>query len=168
MNNDMINAALDIGEKYGVARREATITAPRVCAVHNRRYAAIYLALPNGRYRFKECVPAGKAGVGEAKMQTVELSQIDNEWVNPEKCLWCGNAVIARCGKCTEFVCCGRVTGNVFKCCDACGCEGAFSGTYSSFTGSKQAFTAALKATFGHAALRAPGNTLMLTRGGKR
>ena len=169
MNSNKINAALAIGEKYGVTRRERTVAMPRVCATHNRHYAAIYMALPNGRYRFKECVPVVTTGVGQGPMQSVELSQIEGQSLNTEKCLWCGNGAVARCGQCNQFVCCGRVMGQVFKCCDACGCEAVMSGTYSSFTASKQVFTVALRAPTGQASLRAPcKNTLMLTSGGKR
>jgi hypothetical protein len=171
MNNDRINAALAISEKYGaVVRREAVTSMPRVCAKNNRHYAALYITLPNGRYRFRECVPAIAGPAGKGELQNIDLSQIDSAWLNKEKCLWCGSGSLVRCGNCNQYVCAGRTDGEAFKCCRACGFEGVISGTYSSFTGSKQSSRPTLKApSSAPGALRAPvGNGLMLTTGGKK
>jgi predicted RNA-binding Zn-ribbon protein involved in translation (DUF1610 family) len=171
-----VEAALAIGEKYGVVARkpeihENLVAATRICAVHGRPWVALYEPKTNGHYKLKDCARvtgAGASGGGTAK--EIPLSLIDGRWLHAEKCPWCGSEDMIRCGNCNAFVCGGRVKGDAFTCYDACGFRGTLSGSYSSFTGVSQPSPAAARATQTPGAARAALPTAQrpqLSPGGK-
>jgi len=147
--NAKIDAALERVRQKG-NHSESTIRWPepspageiveieRVCAVHDKKYLALYVRNANGHglYTFLKSIPisASSSGgnVGAAKrVVTLEWTMMDpGSW---EKCAWCGTASqfmfgrwvnAVQCGACRAYVCLGQTVGTYFRCRESCGAAG--------------------------------------------
>jgi hypothetical protein len=147
-----------------------TMCMPRTCAVSGLLYAALYHE-KNGFWLFSECVRVTHEGAGQSSGIRVPWDSIYG--AEKEICPWCHSGAkkisdsfssTIHCPKCSQDVCVGRTSGDMFHCCDACGGGGIVSGSIDSsvaFTMGGSMLQGAQQSRIGKAA--AP--RLMLTSG---
>ncbi len=103
---------------------------PRVCAVHDRPYAARYIRGDDGLLRRGPMIELTEtlwmrqyAGNGAQRL----ILSPGGIVLSDETCPWCGASGFSaiRCGKCGFEICYGRTTGRFFRCRLSCGKQGA-------------------------------------------
>jgi hypothetical protein len=99
-----------------------------VCAVEDKPYQLIFVRQSSGRLRLVESLKLtgdARAGSADARafavQQTIPMSDLEG---GPWFCAWCRNGSFHYCGAdCGDFVCGGRMRGNLFVCRSSCGAE---------------------------------------------
>lgn len=133
--------------KSPVIRTEPVVVVPeahveivdlaRVCAVHDRPYAARYQRI-DGRFRLAQTFI-----VTDMMWQAQYSNQYDRKFarvsgrdLGDEHCPWCGahstflgHPGPVYCTECTARVCYGRTVDNYFRCRASCRCEGKLEAT---------------------------------------
>jgi hypothetical protein len=100
----------------------------RVCAVHDKPYAARYVMGADGRYRRGPMIEVTEAlflrqYAANGVRRVVRPQQI---LFAEETCIWCGACGVGSvlCGGCWHEVCYGRMAGRFFRCRSSCGWQG--------------------------------------------
>ena len=100
---------------------------PRMCAVHDRPYAARYVRASNGRYRYAQSVKVTEAVFLSQYADSLnDVCNVPSNDIGEETCAWCaasGSGSVL-CGSCKKEVCYGKTTGRFFRCRVSCGGEG--------------------------------------------
>lgn len=100
---------------------------PRVCAVHDRPYAARYIAGTDGRFRYAQTIRVTEAlYLGQYADGINQTRLVNGGDLGDETCPWCGASGFGsvRCGTCGKEICYGKTTGRYFRCRDSCGGQG--------------------------------------------
>jgi hypothetical protein len=130
-----IDAALE-RLRNGVRRAEASplrkeeiapevVDLQRVCAVHDKPYAARYVRGRDGRYRYAQSIRVTES-LYRAQYAESERLSVDTGFAGEETCAWCGASGFAavRCTGCGTDVCYGKTVARYFRCRRSCGHEG--------------------------------------------
>ena len=111
-----------------VETRPEVVDLQRVCAVHDRPYAARYVLGRDGRYRHAQTIRVTEA-LFDRQYAEGEAGRLwlDDDFLAEETCPWCGasgfGAVFCR-GGCEAHVCYGKTVRKYFRCRRSCGHEG--------------------------------------------
>jgi len=100
---------------------------PRVCAVHDKPYAARYVTGADGRFRYAQTIKVTEALYLEQYADSRNETRLVNSADLAEECCpWCGGHGFGsvRCGTCAREICYGKTTGRYFRCRDSCGGQG--------------------------------------------
>jgi hypothetical protein len=102
---------------------------PRICAVHDKPFAARYVTGDDGRYRHAQTIRVTEALYLTQYADAAQRTLVPTEAIADETCPWCGasgfGAVL--CRKCRAEVCYGKTAGRFFRCRDSCGHKGSMS-----------------------------------------
>jgi hypothetical protein len=106
-----------------VVHAAEVVDLPRVCAVHDRPYAARYVIGQEGRYRFAQTIRVTEALFALQYADSTLRAVLPCESLADETCPWCGASGFAAvlCGRCGAEVCYGKTTGRDFRCRASCG-----------------------------------------------
>jgi hypothetical protein len=105
----------------------------RVCAYHNKPWAAIYTQDKYGRYQYTDSIQIRKRlYVSQYASGQAETYIMNPYEIGEEECAWCG--IYGTCPHCSSqsdptkgcgmFFCRGRSSGKYLRCREACGLEG--------------------------------------------
>jgi len=100
---------------------------PRICAVHDRPYAARYVAGTDGRFRHAQTIGVTEAlYLGQYADGLNPTRFLNSGDLGDETCPWCGASGFGsvRCGTCNREICFGKTVGRYFRCRDSCGGQG--------------------------------------------
>jgi hypothetical protein len=99
---------------------------PRICAVHDKPYAARYIAGPDGRFRYSQTFKVTEDLYLSQYADSINQTRMSGEDLAEESCPWCGGHGFGavRCGSCGNEICYGKTTGRYFRCRDSCGGQG--------------------------------------------
>jgi hypothetical protein len=143
--------------KLGLANKEARepglssvseiAEIPRVCALFDKNYAAIYQKGSNGLFRYQRSLRLTDEQASSNGGTHITLDAVDIDPNGPpECCAWCGAAPqeaygrqvnTVKCGGCHAFVCLGKTRDGFFQCRPSCGCAGALNNKWVSSEGTK-------------------------------
>ncbi len=98
----------------------------RICAVHDKPYAARYVAGTDGRFHYAQTIRVTEALYLEQYADSVEVRLLQGSELAEEFCPWCGGhgRGSVRCGSCLKEICYGKSVGRYFRCRDSCGGHG--------------------------------------------
>jgi hypothetical protein len=106
---------------------------PRICAVHDKPYAARYVTGADGRSHYSQSIQITESlwegqYRGEQNIRFIPVEQLGDE-----SCPWCGAHSVGwtgpvSCTKCGAKVCFGRTAKNYFRCRPSCNKEGSLRG----------------------------------------
>jgi hypothetical protein len=111
---------------------------PRVCAVHDRPYAARYVAGTDGRFRHAQTIKVTEAlYLGQYADGINQTRLVNSGDLGDETCPWCGASGFGsvRCGTCNREICYGKTVGRHFRCRDSCGGQGTMVSEYRTHEG---------------------------------
>ena len=111
---------------------------PRICAVHDKPYAARYIADADGRFRYAQTIRVTEALYLEQYADAGgDVRLLHSHELGEEFCPWCGGhgRGSVRCGTCGKEICHGKVVGRYFRCRESCGGEGTMSPQARTHTG---------------------------------
>jgi hypothetical protein len=99
---------------------------PRVCAVHDKPYAARYVAGADGQFHYAQTIKVTEALYLEQYADSLPQRQLYGAELAEEFCPWCGGhgRGSVRCGSCGKEICYGKTAGRYFRCRDSCGGQG--------------------------------------------
>lgn len=100
---------------------------PRICALHDKPYAARYIAGDDGRFRYAQTIKVTDALYLEQYADRVgEVRLLQGSELAEEFCPWCGGHGRGSvcCGTCGKEICYGKSVGRYFRCRDSCGGQG--------------------------------------------
>jgi hypothetical protein len=97
---------------------------PRICAVHDKPYAARYITGADGRFHYSQTIRVTEGlyldqyADSETRLYNVDTAD--------ECCPWCGGHGFGsvHCGTCDREICYGKTNGRYFRCRDSCGGQG--------------------------------------------
>ena len=99
---------------------------PRICAVHDKAYAARYVRQHDGRFRLGCMIGVTEALYLRQYAGNGNAASVPNDDIAEETCPMCGacghGSVL--CGGCKAEVCFGRTAGRYFRCRPSCRGEG--------------------------------------------
>jgi hypothetical protein len=99
------------------------IDLPRICAVHDKPYAARYVRGNDGVFRHAQTIRITETLGDQYSGNGIGLS---SKYWQEESCPWCGGhgAGGIRCGRCRYEICYGKTQGRFFRCRSSCGSSG--------------------------------------------
>ncbi len=112
-------------EPFGEGKPGEVVDLPRVCAIHDKPWAARYIRGRNGHFHHAQTLRVTEAlylsQYGESDRWEIPVSDVGDE-----TCPWCGASGFGavRCGGCKHDVCYGRTVSGYFRCRASCGGEG--------------------------------------------
>lgn len=102
----------------------------RICAIHDKPWAARYVAGADGRFLYSQSIKITQALYLEQYADSNgDVRLLHSHELAEEFCAWCGGHGhgSVRCGTCGQEVCHGKVVGRYFRCRDSCGGQGTMS-----------------------------------------
>jgi hypothetical protein len=98
----------------------------RICAVHDKPYAARYIADSAGRFSHSQTIRVTEALYLEQYADGGDTLALQSDDLAEEFCPWCGGhgRGSIRCATCRREICFGRTTGRYFRCRASCGGQG--------------------------------------------
>jgi hypothetical protein len=99
------------------------IDLPRICAVHDKPYAARYVRGNDGVFRHAQTIRVTET-LGE--QYTGNGIGLSSKYWQEESCPWCGahGSGSIQCGRCRYEICHGKTQGKFFRCRNSCGSSG--------------------------------------------
>jgi hypothetical protein len=99
---------------------------PRVCAVHDKPYAARYIAGADGRFHYSQTIRITESLYLEQYVDCSCQQHVQGNELAEEFCPWCGGHgyVAVLCSRCRAEICYGKTVGRYFRCRESCGNEG--------------------------------------------
>jgi len=100
---------------------------PRICAVHDKPYAARYVSGADGRFHYAQTIKVTEALYLEQYADNRgQVWTLQDRELGEEFCPWCGGHGRGSvcCGTCGKEICYGKSVGRYFRCRDSCGGEG--------------------------------------------
>lgn len=109
-----------------IMRAGDVVDLPRICAVHDRPYAARYVIGADGRYRHAQTIKVTEALFLGQYAGNPHKAVVPCEATADETCPWCGASGFGsiRCGVCHCEICYGRTAGLFFRCRPSCPGQG--------------------------------------------
>lgn len=99
---------------------------PRICAVHDKLYAARYIRGADGRFRHAQSIKVTDALYLGQYADNPHRTLVPAGDLADETCPWCGASGFSsvRCGSCGKEICYGKTTGRFFRCRASCPGQG--------------------------------------------